>query len=173
MLAGEGLGKRQVLSKRSDGEGRGAVGPGIVLGHGHPVLGPAVCLAPGLIISCLLSPPDGVGDKEETCLAQVGASSVKPIPAEGLLNTQSWRSCGGAAEDRAPACRLLPSSFLVPQQAGQSLPFSLSSLCTRQDPESYSDLLHDLAVSCCAGISALTPPTSPAPEILSIPQGTC
>lgn len=126
--------------------GRGAVGPCIVLGDGHPVLGYAVRLAPGLMISCLLSPPDGVGDKKEPCHAQVGASSVKPTPAEGLLNTQSWRSYGEAAEDRAPACRQLPSSFLAPQQAGQSLPFSLSSRCTRQDTESYLDLLHDLAV---------------------------
>lgn len=107
--------------------------PGIVLGDGYPVLGPDVRLAPGLMISCLLSPPDGVGDWRDPCLAQAEATSVLPIPAEGLLSTQSWRSCGGhgrGGRGPRPATRSSARPPLPPP-GGQNLPFSLFSHCPR------------------------------------------
>lgn len=75
------------------------------LGGRHPVLGPDVCSAPpGLIISCLLSPLDGVGDPREPCLGGWGGA-VQPTPAEGLQSTQCWRNYGGCGRGQGPhAC---------------------------------------------------------------------
>lgn len=143
----------------SDAEGR--VEPGIVLGDGHPGLGPDVRLVQSLMISCLLSSPDGVGDRREPCLAQVGASSVEPTTAEGLLSTQPRGSCGGCCRGGPQAC-----SCQHPPAGWPSIPPLLS---LPQDTVFGSDLSHDLAV---AQNRHLTPNCSPssAPEILSILQ---
>lgn len=78
----------------------------------------------------------------------MGASSVQPIPAEGLLNTQSWRSCGEchreAAEEAWTSGLQVAVAGALPWPPEPSF-FPLLSV--PQETVFFSDMPHDLAAA--------------------------